>query len=175
MKKIVLLTTDTAHHRYFINRWLDSNLPMEACLFETVKHNPPYKIGPLFEDEEEDFEEKNFFQNVSRNIPKKLTSNVTNINSIESREKLKIINPDFGVVFGTGLIKPSTINLFHDGLINVHRGIAEKYRGLDSDLWAIYHKDYNNLGVTIHRVDNDLDTGELVKQKPLTLKYLVLN
>ena len=171
MKKIVLLTTDTAHHRFFINRWLSSNLPMEVCLFETKKYNNlPYKIGPLFDYEERDFEEKNFFQNISRDIPKKLTSNVVDVNSIKARDMLKEINPDFGVVFGTGLIKPSTINLFHDGLINVHRGIAEKYRGLDSDLWAIYHRDYNNLGVTVHRVDNNLDTGELVKQDFLTPK-----
>ena len=45
----------------------------------------------------------------------------------------------------------------------------EKYRGLDSDLWAIYHGDYENIGVTIHMVDEGLDTGEIVHQKTLSL------
>ncbi len=46
-------------------------------------------------------------------------------------------------------------------MINVHRGITEKYKGLDSDLWAIYHGDYENIGVTIHRVSSNLDAGEI--------------
>ena len=42
---------------------------------------------------------------------------------------------------------------------------AQYYRGLDSDLWAIYHRDYKNIGVTIHMVDSELDTGEILYQE----------
>ena len=51
----------------------------------------------------------------------------------------------------------------------MHRGIAQKYRGLDSDLWAIYHQDYKSIGVTIHLVEEKLDTGAIIYQKEMKL------
>ena len=44
-----------------------------------------------------------------------------------------------------------------------------KSKGLDSDLWAIYHDDFNNIGVTIHKVDTELDTGDFSYSKSLKL------
>lgn len=52
----------------------------------------------------------------------------------------------------------------------MHRGIAEEYRGLDSDVWAIYNNDFKNIGVTIHRVEEELDTGDILKCKKLQIK-----
>ena len=66
------------------------------------------------------------------------------------------MKPDLGVVFGTRKISTKIINLFKFGLINIHRGIVEKYRGLDSEYWALYHRDYKNIGITIHQVSEDL-------------------
>ena len=54
-------------------------------------------------------------------------------------------------------------------MLNVHRGIASEYRGLDSEFWAIYHNDFNNIGVTIHKVDEHLDTGPYTFMEPLPL------
>ena len=48
-------------------------------------------------------------------------------------------------------------------------GIAEKYRGLDSNLWAWYHKDFRNIGVTLHKLDNDLDSGLIFRSQRLKL------
>ena len=54
--------------------------------------------------------------------------------------------------------------------MNVHRGIPEFYRGLDSDLWAIYEDKLDLIGTTLHLVDEDLDTGEIVNQDYLNLE-----
>lgn len=171
MKRILLLSSDTLHHRYFINRWLGEGLPMTACLFETEHVEAPFATGPLFEEEETAFEEQNFFREVSRELPSGLAVHeVTSVNSIPAVKLIQDLRPDFGVVFGTGYIHPSIIELFSDGLINVHRGIAQDYRGLDSDLWAIYHRDFEGIGVTIHRVDHKLDTGEVIFQESMELR-----
>jgi len=53
--------------------------------------------------------------------------------------------------------------------LNVHMGIAEKYRGLDSNLWAFYHHDYKSIGVTLHKLDRRLDTGQVFKSQSLTI------
>ena len=50
-------------------------------------------------------------------------------------------------------------------------GIAEKYRGLDSNLWAWYHEDYKNMGVTLHELDHNLDTGKIFKKGFLNISY----
>lgn len=170
MKKIVILSSDTAHHRYFINSILIKGIEISCCMFETKHVQAPFPTGPLFEKEEERFEEDNFFHNVSRKLPEDLIREVKTVNSMKSSDWLKQINPDFGIVFGTGKISREVIDLFKDGLVNVHRGISEKYRGLNSDLWAIYHKDYENIGVTIHKVDPLLDTGDIVSQEKMPLK-----
>ena len=80
------------------------------------------------------------------------------------------MKPDLGVVFGTRKISKKIINLFKFGLINIHRGIVEKYRGLDSEYWALYHRDYKNIGITIHQVSEDLDTGKVIVQRKLKMK-----
>ena len=53
--------------------------------------------------------------------------------------------------------------------MNIHRGIPQHYRGLDSDLWAINDNNYDCLGTTLHLVEPELDTGKIVGQSYLDL------
>ena len=168
--KIILLTTDTLHHRYFINKLLDSNIRIDKCFFQTDHLVPKFSTSPLYEKEEDLFESSNFFESTRQDLDKVQVEQVPTFNSQESIEQISKSKPDFGVSFGAGIIYVPTINLFKNHLINVHRGIVQEYRGLDSDLWAIYHKDYNNIGVTIHLVEKELDTGDIVGQERLTIK-----
>lgn len=170
MKKILVLSSDTPHHRYFINALVRDGAPLAGCLFETVHTEAPFPTGPLFEREELEFENETFFREMDRELPRGLATEIDTVNSGPSLAAIRSIGPDFGIVFGTGKIGKEAIALFKDGLINVHRGIAQEYRGLDSDLWAIYHGDYGNLGVTIHRVDPALDTGDIVYQDRMTVR-----
>jgi len=169
LKKILLLSSDTAHHRYFINSIESNNIIFTKYFFETIHYEPSFKVGPIFEREEGHFESNNFFQSVSNNILDSKIIKVDSINSDESIKKLNAIKPDLGIVFGTGKINNKVISIFKDGLINVHRGLAEKYRGLDSDLWAIYHRDYDNIGVTIHMVDSVMDAGNIIFSEKLKI------
>ena len=54
-------------------------------------------------------------------------------------------------------------------MLNAHRGLTQYYRGLDSDYWPIYFNDFNNLGTTIHLIDDNLDTGDIFYQKKINL------
>ena len=169
MKKLVILSTDTLHHRYFINKILGQNIVINKCIFETQHVEPKFKVGSLFEEEELAFERENFFKEVDEKLDFNHIISVDSVNSSESYNILNEIKPDFGIVFGTGIIRRHLIELFTDGLLNVHRGISQEYRGLDSDLWAIYHSDFENLGVTIHMVESTLDTGEIILQKQMAI------
>jgi methionyl-tRNA formyltransferase len=171
LKQIVILSTDTCHHRYFINRLLRERIPIKAVIYETSQVKPPFKTGPFFEEEQNRFECIKFFSEVSHKLPASIkTYRVRTVNTKEAKDIITGYKPDLGIVFGCGKIGLEVINSVKDGLINVHRGIAGKYRGLDSDLWAVYHNDFENIGVTIHKVDQDLDTGDIARCARLTLK-----
>jgi methionyl-tRNA formyltransferase len=159
--RIVLLTTDTDHHRYFINKCiLETNADI-SVLYETRTLKKPYETGPFFEDEEREFN-KNFFNDLTSKPLEKESFTCSSSNSSKAIRWLKSMDPDLGIVFGTGKIYPEVFNIPKLGMINIHRGIIQEYRGLDSDLWAILNQDFDNIGVTIHKIDENLDTGDVL-------------
>ena len=114
------------------------------------------------------FYEEKFFQNgvsseLSENLKRK-TINIYSVNCKAFQRYLEYLNVDLAVSFGVGLIKDYIFKTPRHGIINMHRGISESYRGMESDLWAIYNRDFENLGVTIHFVDETLDGGQIILQ-----------
>lgn len=167
--KTLILSTDTLHHRYFINSLEKSQINIIKYLFETTFVTPKFRLKNFFNNEENAFEKKFFFRNISKKINKKKIIRIKNINSKKSFNILKKLKFDIGVVFGCRKIDFKIIRMFKFGIINIHRGIIKKYRGLDSDLWAIYNKDFKNIGTSIHFIDKKLDTGPIIKQKKIKL------
>ena len=80
-------------------------------------------------------------------------------------------------MFGTRKIDERIIKLFKTKkfLINIHRGIMTKYRGMDSDLWAILENKKNLIGITIHEIEKKLDTGKTFYEKKLKIKNLKIH
>jgi folate-dependent phosphoribosylglycinamide formyltransferase PurN len=79
------------------------------------------------------------------------------------REALLEVRPELVLVLGTSIIKPpvlETAPLF----VNVHSGITPLYRGAHGAVWAVIQRDFEHLGVTVHRVDKGIDTGAILKQ-----------
>jgi methionyl-tRNA formyltransferase len=79
------------------------------------------------------------------------------------------LRPDVVLVFGTRLLGPRVIAVAPAAL-NLHGGNPEHYRGLDTHLWAIWHRDFANVVTTLHRLDEGLDTGAIVFQQELRLE-----
>lgn len=76
---------------------------------------------------------------------------------------------DLAFVYGTGKLMPDLIELLPQNLLNLHGGDTELYRGLDSLLWAIYHRDWECLTVTLHYVSAELDAGDIVFKSSIDL------
>jgi len=168
--KIAILTTNTLHHRYFINSIKKSKINIFKYIFETTFVKPQFTEKNFFKKEENTFEKKNFFKSVTKNIDEKKVIKLMNINSKKSVQILKKLKIDLGIVFGCRKINQNIIDQFKFGLINIHRGVIQKYRGLDSDLWAILKKDFKNIGVCLHLIDKNLDTGSIIQQKKIKIK-----
>ena len=73
-------------------------------------------------------------------------------------------NPDLIIVFGTKPIQNKLIEVKQNKIFNLHGGDPERYRGLDSHLWSIYHNDFSALLSTLHRLVPKLDAGDIVAQ-----------
>lgn len=87
-----------------------------------------------------------------------------NINAPEALVLMKQFNPRVVVVNGTRILKPATLDNIAATFINTHQGITPQYRGAHGAYWALFQNDLQNCGVTIHLVDQGIDTGNIVAQ-----------
>jgi methionyl-tRNA formyltransferase len=72
---------------------------------------------------------------------------------------------DLAVVYGfSWKIPPGVLRTPRFGVINVHSSLLPKYRGPAPVLWAIRNGD-PDIGFTIHRMDEDFDTGPILAQQ----------
>jgi peptidoglycan/xylan/chitin deacetylase (PgdA/CDA1 family) len=86
---------------------------------------------------------------------------VGNLNSQLAAETLRSLRADLGIVLGTRVLKRSTFSVPRLGCLNVHKGKVPEYRGLPPGFWELYDGQ-SAAGVTIHFVDDGLDTGDIV-------------
>ena len=82
------------------------------------------------------------------------------------REYLKRNNIDFIVVYGyRHIIKKPVIEHMQGNIVNLHISLLPWNRGADPNLWSFLED--TPKGVTIHYVDEGLDTGDIIAQKEL--------
>jgi methionyl-tRNA formyltransferase len=81
-----------------------------------------------------------------------------------SLELISTLSPDILLVTHAPILKPVLYNLPSIATLNVHWGIAPHYCGQHTFFWPLYHRDYARLGITIHRIDDGIDTGPIVAQ-----------
>ena len=89
---------------------------------------------------------------------------VANHNSAEARQLLAGLNPSVVAVYGTRILNAKTLAAVPAPFINYHAGINPKYRGQHPGYWALANGDPENAGVTIHLVDEGVDTGSILYQ-----------
>jgi methionyl-tRNA formyltransferase len=84
-------------------------------------------------------------------------------------EVLKRLHPDLFVVVAYGQILPKSIlKIPSHGAVNVHASLLPKYRGAAPIAWAIL-KGEKVSGVTIIMMDEGMDTGDILLQKPIPI------
>jgi hypothetical protein len=166
---VQLLTTNTLHHRYFA-QCLHAAGCLDSIFVETWQHVSSFSTHHPFEERRDAYEHdvllgnSNFY--FTDLVP---TLEFSSLNEPIAREAMSKTQADIVLVFGTGLLKPDLITLPRVACLNLHGGNPENYRGLDSHLWTIYHRDFANLVTTLHYVSPQIDTGDVVFAKTLAL------
>lgn len=89
----------------------------------------------------------------------------------ESYKYLSQFGADICVVAAYGQILPNKIlDMPHYGCINVHASLLPKYRGASPIQWAILNGD-DVSGVTIMKMGEGLDDGDIILQKEVSLNH----
>ena len=72
------------------------------------------------------------------------------------------LNPDVIAVFGTSLIRGPLLERGRLGIVNLHGGLSPRYRGADCTFWALFNREPEQIGCTLHFINAGIDTGDLI-------------
>ena len=86
---------------------------------------------------------------------------VNGINTAESIAKLKVLEPDLFLIYGTGIIGKTVLGMPALGALNMHTGISPYYRGADCAFWPLYNNELHMIGATVHDCTPEVDGGAI--------------
>lgn len=89
---------------------------------------------------------------------------VASANSAEARALLGKLEPDVVVVNGTRILSAQTLASTPAPFLNMHAGITPAYRGVHGGYWALAEGRPDQVGTTIHLIDEGIDTGGIIEQ-----------
>src|SRR5581483_3200217 len=82
---------------------------------------------------------------------------------------LRDLKPDLGLsVFFGYILRAPVLEMFPAGCLNVHPGLLPYNRGTYPNVWSIVEG--TPAGVTLHYVDEGVDTGDIVAQREVAVE-----
>ena len=153
MKRVIITSVYPRHIEYikFIERYYEI-----SHIFCEQKEQNDIKFSEL---------EKHFFKNSIDDVNANITPvECGKINSNNIKEQIIKINPDIILTFGCSILKKDIFEIPKLGCVNIHTGIVQLFRGVDSCYWAIYNDQPQAIGVTLHYVNKSIDAGNVLIQ-----------
>lgn len=88
----------------------------------------------------------------------------------ETIEKIKKLNPTIAILASYGAFIPDEIiNIFPEGIINIHPSFLPRWKGPSPVQYSLLNGD-THTGVTLIRLDNEIDHGPILSQKQYELQ-----
>jgi len=101
-------------------------------------------------------------------IPAEHVIDTESVNDAEVAALLQKLSPQVIVVNGTRILEEKLLIAVPGIFLNTHVGITPLYRGVHGGYWALASGDSEHFGVTIHKIDKGIDTGDIVAQAMTT-------
>lgn len=92
------------------------------------------------------------------------------VNSEQTRNLFREVNPDLGLSLGNGYIGKSVYSIPKFGMVNIHTEILPRFQGAQSIIWPIY-EGVQETGFTIHQMDAHIDTGDILFQQRVPIRF----
>ena len=96
----------------------------------------------------------------------------TEVAGLHRKATLRLVEelkPWLGISIGAPILRKSLFGIPELGTINIHKSLLPTYRGTIPGFWEL-HDGATTSGVSIHWVNEGLDTGDLILQRPLIIK-----
>jgi len=92
------------------------------------------------------------------------TQGVNAINEPEYQTWIRNLYPDVIAVCGASILKADMLSIPRHGVLNLHGGLSQFYRGLFTTEWAIHNREPECVGATVHFVSEGVDDGDVIYQ-----------
>lgn len=93
-------------------------------------------------------------------------------NSVETQNVLVDVTPDLMVARTKVLLEEDVYSVPRYGTFVIHPGICPEYRNQHGCFWALANGDDENVGYSLLRIDDGIDTGEIFAQNGTTFDPL---
>ena len=100
---------------------------------------------------------------IARRVPSAVHLHYSDLHAPECLAHLRSLRPDLGLVFACYPLQRSLFALPRLGTLNLHLGRAPEFRGSSPGFYELM-AGVPEVGVTIHRVDDGLDSGPILLQ-----------
>jgi folate-dependent phosphoribosylglycinamide formyltransferase PurN len=97
-------------------------------------------------------------------IDDSLITRVESANSPAAIERLRELAPSVVVVNGTRILSRNVLRSVPATFLNTHAGITPLFRGVHGGYWSLADGRPESCGVTVHLVNEGIDTGGIVAQ-----------
>lgn len=94
---------------------------------------------------------------------------VEDASSAEFIQQVKQLDPYFFLSLGGPLYKPELLRAVRGIALNQHAGWSPTYRGAHTILWALYHRDLDCVGATVHQTTSGADAGPIFRRSQAAL------
>ncbi len=82
---------------------------------------------------------------------------------------LKSLNPDVLILHQAPILPRDIFSIPRLGTLNIHPSLLPKYRGSNPYFWMYVNMDMT-AGITLHYIDDNIDTGDIVIQRQYEIK-----
>jgi len=170
--RILWIGGNHPRHLYFIDK-IQTAFEISGAIIQNRENIIPQPPENIEEIDKKNFvkhfsnrhlAEKKFFDNTKPpNCETKIVTSTT-LNSQESLNFVKSINPDIVLIFGSDLIKNPLLSILPSQTINLHLGISPRYRGAATLFWPFFFLEPNYAGSTFHYIISEPDAGDIIHQ-----------
>jgi folate-dependent phosphoribosylglycinamide formyltransferase PurN len=100
---------------------------------------------------------------VARRVPSAVHLHYADLHAPKCLAHLRSLRPDLGLVFACYLLRRTLFAIPRLGTLNLHLGRPPEFRGSSPGFYELL-SGVPEVGVTVHRVDDGLDSGPIVLQ-----------
>lgn len=181
--KVIFMCGSHMRHLYIAEKFLKEGRLAGLVIEEREEFlpQPPENLVQRDKDNfilhfaKRDEAEREFFGNVERetllaSVPV-LHTTMEELNSQKTIEFIKSVDADMLLTYGVHMVSDEVISCYEGKAFNIHGGLSPWYRGNTTLFWPFYFLKPNYAGMTIHRLTQKLDGGDILHHSVPTLEY----